>query len=296
MNTDLIENESIGFDSKLIDMGDKSYALHIPDDETIIIDIPHEEGQLTLLLRPRVADIGSGTDVDLVVRSESDDVLWSEIILATRDSNWFENVRRLGSDVHERTSDQKTDIAKTADNHYVFQGEEVRLLHGDMYLTLSKSEHSLLVNDEAIAFYRPSTKRDVMRYLPVLKRFMSKQQVSLTFDLMREKSEEGQFFKDKLVALGETFTHMPQTHGQEGKGDDTLAYIHYFQGGADWYITEKDMENQQLQAFGMVDLGYGPEMGYINIEDLQASGIEIDFHFKPTAIGLLKEQDGFAPR
>ena len=28
-----------------------------------------------------------------------------------------------------------------------------------------------------------------------------------------------------------------------------VVYLYYFKGSADWYITEKDMEDEQLQAF-----------------------------------------------
>lgn len=41
---------------------------------------------------------------------------------------------------------------------------------------------------------------------------------------------------------------------------------HYFHGGMDWYIAEIDQKNGE--AFGYVDLGYGGEFGYIDMQEL----------------------------
>ena len=81
---------------------------------------------------------------------------------------------------------------------------------------------------------------------------------------------------------------MPETYGQDGMGDKAIAHLHYFKGSMDWYITEKDMEGEQLQAFGMVDMGYGPELGYISIAELVQNGIELDLHFTPMTLGEIK--------
>ena len=61
----------------------------------------------------------------------------------------------------------------------------------------------------------------------------------------------------------------------DGKGDDAVVYLHYFRGGMDWYITEKDMEEEQHQAFGLADLGYGGELGYISIQELIDNGVSL---------------------
>lgn len=61
---------------------------------------------------------------------------------------------------------------------------------------------------------------------------------------------------------------MDKTYEQDGKGEESIAYLHYFRGSADWYILEKDSEPEQFQAFGWADLGGGGELGYISIIDL----------------------------
>lgn len=95
--------------------------------------------------------------------------------------------------------------------------------------------------------------------------------------------EEKQFFIDKLVEMAELIKNMPKTYEQDGKGDDAIVYLHYFHGSMDWYITEKDVDTDgegQLQAFGLADMGYGAELGYISIEDIKEH-VELDLHFKP---------------
>ncbi|MBL0011067.1 MAG: DUF2958 domain-containing protein [Nitrosomonas sp.] len=81
---------------------------------------------------------------------------------------------------------------------------------------------------------------------------------------------------------------MPKTYGQDGMGDKAIAYLHYFSGGSDWYITEKDMEDEQLQAFGLANLGQGGELGYISIQELIDAGVEIDLYWTPKTIGQIK--------
>lgn len=123
---------------------------------------------------------------------------------------------------------------------------------------------------------------DVISVLPILKKFMPASQFSVLGDLIR--GEEGQFFKNKLVEVAETIKSMPETYGQDGKGDQAIAYLHYFKGSGDWYITEKDSGSQQIQAFGQADLGMGPELGYISIEELAQNGVELDLYFTPKTL------------
>jgi len=101
--------------------------------------------------------------------------------------------------------------------------------------------------------------------------------------------EEWQFFADKMKELAGVIAAMPKTYDQDGMGDSAVAHLHYFRGAADWYITEKDMEGKGTQqAFGLADLGYGGELGYISIDELISAGVELDFHFAPKTVGQIK--------
>jgi hypothetical protein len=102
------------------------------------------------------------------------------------------------------------------------------------------------------------------------------------------EGEEGQFFIDKLRDIRELIGAMPKTYEQDGMGDAAVVHLHYFVGGCDWYITEKDCEDEQLQAFGLADLGHGSELGYIAITEITRHGAELDLHFKPQTLGEIR--------
>lgn len=108
------------------------------------------------------------------------------------------------------------------------------------------------------------------------------------------RGEEADFFRGKLVEFAERVAAMPKTYEQDGEGDDAVAYLHYFTGSGDWYITERDMEPDQHQAFGLVNLGYGAELGYISLVELCAiRSMEIDLHFEPTKLSEIKAAKGW---
>jgi len=125
------------------------------------------------------------------------------------------------------------------------------------------------------------TKLEAIEALKTLRRFISPAQLSTITDNMR--GEEKQFFFDKAVEIADTINTMPQTYQQDGLGLNAIAYLHYFHGSYDWYITERDMEDEQLQAFGLVNM-HEAEQGYINIEELKANGIEIDLYWTPKTL------------
>jgi hypothetical protein len=68
-------------------------------------------------------------------------------------------------------------------------------------------------------------------------------------------------------------------------------WLHYFTHGGDYWITERDMASEQLQAFGLADIGYGPELGYISIVELLENGAELDLHYSPgvVTVGEIRE-------
>ncbi len=102
--------------------------------------------------------------------------------------------------------------------------------------------------------------------------------------------EESDFFTSKLEELTKLVRTMPKTYEQDGKGDDAVVVLHYFTGGMDWYITEKDMidDDAQHQAFGLADLGYGGELGYISIQELIDNGVELDLYWEPKTLREVK--------
>jgi len=132
--------------------------------------------------------------------------------------------------------------------------------------------------------------------MPLISKFVSKAQV-VEIALGAVASEESEFFIEKGLEMAEIFKTMPKTYEQDGLGDKSIVHLHYFRGGADMYITERDMGEcadskempEQIQAFGLADLGMGyPELGYISIEELKECGFEIDLHWTPKTLAEVK--------
>lgn len=138
-----------------------------------------------------------------------------------------------------------------------------------------------------------NTKMDAVNALKTLKEFIPTNELQVIGAGCR--GEEKQFFFDKLVELAKLIETMPKTYEQDGKGNQAIAYLHYFKGNMDWYITEKDMGSPedltQRQAFGLADLGYGGELGYISIVELLEAQIELDLYFKPKTLEEIQKEE-----
>ena len=109
---------------------------------------------------------------------------------------------------------------------------------------------------------------------------------------LAEESEEKQFFIDKLKEIQETINNIPPLYSQEDKGEEALYLIHYFVGGADWYISEisEPDEEGNIIAFGYADLGFGAgELGYSVINEI-ISVAEIDLHWTPKTLKQIKKE------
>jgi hypothetical protein len=118
--------------------------------------------------------------------------------------------------------------------------------------------------------------------------FIGQPQGSVIQTLFR--GEERQYFFDKICELHQAIQAMPKTYDQDGLGSKAVVHLHYFYRHADWYITEKDVLQNQSQAFGLADLGYGGEMGYISLIEITGLGAELDFHWTPKTLAAVREQ------
>jgi hypothetical protein len=87
---------------------------------------------------------------------------------------------------------------------------------------------------------------------------------------------------------------LPAYGSQDGKGDDAIAYVKFFDpcGSWTWYGMEFDPENREF--FGLV-YGFEMEYGPFSLDELESvknrMGLEIerDRSFKPTKIGDVKK-------
>lgn len=127
----------------------------------------------------------------------------------------------------------------------------------------------------------------------ILNDFMCPMQKGLVLQFM--KGEEKQYFIEKMAELAKTIEEMPKMGEQDG-----IVYLHYFKGGADWFIMEKDMGDvddvkngvpPQSQAFGLADLfNDGGELGYISIDELKRNNVELDFHWTPKTLEQVRAE------
>lgn len=103
--------------------------------------------------------------------------------------------------------------------------------------------------------------------------------------------EEAEGIGERILAVYNTFKTMPKTYETDGQEDKT-AYLHYFVGSHDWYIVEKDMEEEeQIQAFGFVKSHNCPEgeLGYVDITSVTKAGGELDLYFTPKKLSECKK-------
>ena len=119
----------------------------------------------------------------------------------------------------------------------------------------------------------------------MLSNFINPQQLEVLDDLQRN-SEEKEFFVTMLQELTTRIKNMPATKETEEQNDPVI-FLHYFTGGCDWMLIEKDINEDQNQAFGYANLGYGYEAGYISIAELLQNNVEIDLYFTPQPVSKL---------
>ncbi len=98
--------------------------------------------------------------------------------------------------------------------------------------------------------------------------------------LQLRNGEDGKHFEQVLTSLRATIASMPRTYETAGQGYGAIAYLHYFTPSGDWWITERDSSDEQLQAFGYAYInGFDyAEFGYISIQELIEGGAELDIY------------------
>lgn len=106
--------------------------------------------------------------------------------------------------------------------------------------------------------------------------------------------EESDYFTELVIKLADTITAMPVTYEQDGLGEQAVIHLHYFCGNQDWWITEKDCLPEQQQAFGLMNMGDGAELGYVSIVELTGHNVEIDLHWQPVTLAQLRQDNPHA--
>ena len=122
---------------------------------------------------------------------------------------------------------------------------------------------------------------DLYEVMPTIRKFIGPSQLAVMVE--GAQGEEREFFINTMLELAELIDKMPSTYQTQDEGSDSIAYLHYFKNDMDFYITEKDMEDDQIQAFGLAKI-WEAEFGYISIVELLENGMELDIHWTPKAV------------
>lgn len=126
----------------------------------------------------------------------------------------------------------------------------------------------------------------ILTAIAELRTIINTQQLDCMIELLG--GEESDWFRDIIMLYAHRLRTMPKTYEQQDAKDPTV-YLHYFNGGSDWWITERDMERPQFQAFGLASInGEDPELGYISIVELIRHGVELDLHFDPRPLSEVR--------
>jgi len=122
-----------------------------------------------------------------------------------------------------------------------------------------------------------------------LNSFIGRSQLKCLFSFLR-RGEERDYYRDLVRGMIDRIDNMPKSYETDGQGDQAVVHLHYFLGGMDWWITEKDVDEEQNQAFGLTDMGHGAELGYISIAEMIAeSNVELDLNWKPKTLEQVKK-------
>jgi len=142
----------------------------------------------------------------------------------------------------------------------------------------------------APAFTSP-TETALSHLKTTLKPFMS---IAQRMTLLRQlEGEEAEGIAEIVNRISDIVWAMPKTYETQWQGTDALVYLHYFKGAYDAWIAERDIEPEQLQAFGMASF-YGPEeaeFGYVCIAEILEAGAELDLYFDPRPISAIANDE-----
>lgn len=130
--------------------------------------------------------------------------------------------------------------------------------------------------------------------LEAIKAFLPDEEYRALAYYIRPGKEERDTIGQTIREWKNKIATMPATYAQDGKADDAIAHLHYFRGGSDWFITERDKAGKGTeQAFGYAVLNGDvqmAELGYISIDELTEHGVELDLYWQPKTIARIKRE------
>lgn len=91
-------------------------------------------------------------------------------------------------------------------------------------------------------------------------------------------------FASIIENLGKILQKLPALYAQDGKGYDSIVYAHYFVGGTDIFVTER--EGDELFGYTILNGDYEmSEFGYSNLCELKGIRVlNLDFYWEPKTL------------
>ena len=127
-------------------------------------------------------------------------------------------------------------------------------------------------------------------WLEVRNKLVPRQQIGVLME-MDDPTES----RDMLLNVVKAYKHIPSLYKQDGKGYNAVAYLHYFVGGVDWWVTEYDKSTGEM--FGLTNLNNEWELTYFNVSFFKDNDLsplqkpELDFYFKFKTINEILEKE-----
>lgn len=115
-------------------------------------------------------------------------------------------------------------------------------------------------------------------------RFIGRTQKAALRDFLR--GPEGKDFRELINQAETNAAAIPAMYAQDGKGINAMAFTHLFKGGRDVYL----MEMNDSEAFGLGrSHPHDAEFSYFDLQELRTLDLEIDLHFTPQSVGVIKD-------
>tara|TARA_Y100000004_G_scaffold190984_1_gene249013 strand:+ start:241 stop:2883 length:2643 start_codon:yes stop_codon:yes gene_type:complete len=104
--------------------------------------------------------------------------------------------------------------------------------------------------------------------------------------------------RDMLSNVVKAYEDIPSLYEQDAKGYNAVAYLHYFVGGSDWWITEYDKSTGKMRGFVKLNGEWqNSEFGNIDSSFFKENSLsplqkpELDFYFKYQTINEILEKE-----
>jgi hypothetical protein len=125
-------------------------------------------------------------------------------------------------------------------------------------------------------------------FMEVREKLVPSQQVAFLMEI-----DDATEIMDMLSNVVKAYEDIPSLYKEEGKGYNAVAYLHYFVGGVDWWVTEYDKSTGEM--FGLSNLNNEWNLGYFNVSFFKNNDLsplqkpELDFYFKYQTINEILE-------